>query len=74
MLTRGKNCYQIITLGMSLGCHLVRTGFEDWFYLPNGEVAKHSYQLVESAVRIAKDLGRDIATVDEAKEILGLPK
>lgn len=74
VLTRGDNYYQIITLGMSLGCHLVRTGFEDHFRLPSGEVAKNSYQLVESAVKIARDLGRDIATVEEAREILSLPK
>jgi uncharacterized protein (DUF849 family) len=30
--------------------------------------------LVETAVRIAKDLGREVATVDEARKILRLPK
>jgi 3-keto-5-aminohexanoate cleavage enzyme len=74
VVVRDENFFQILTLAISLGCHIVRVGLEDDFYLPNGEIAKHNVQLVESAVRIAKDLGRDIATVDEAKEILSLPR
>ena len=57
---------------MSLGFDVIRVGFEDNIYLPNGEIAKKNVQLVESVVKIAKDLGRDIATVDEAREILSL--
>jgi 3-keto-5-aminohexanoate cleavage enzyme len=71
---RSKNYFQIITLAISLGCNIVRVGLEDNFLLPNGEIAKDNVQLVESAVRIAKDLGREIATTDEAREILSLPK
>ena len=36
--------------------------------------AKYNVQLIESVVRIVKNLGRDIATVHEAKEILSLPR
>jgi 3-keto-5-aminohexanoate cleavage enzyme len=71
---RSKNYFQIITLAISLGCNILRVGAEDNTTLPNGEVAKDNVQLVETAVRIAKDLGRGIATVDEAREILRLPK
>ncbi|HEY8361263.1 MAG TPA: 3-keto-5-aminohexanoate cleavage protein, partial [Tissierellaceae bacterium] len=31
-------------------------------------------ELVEKVVRIAKELGREIATPDEAREILGIKK
>jgi len=61
-------------LAASMGCNIWRTGFEDNIYLPNGEIAKYNVQIVESAVKIAKDLGREIATVDEAKQIMGFPK
>ena len=71
---RGKNIYQTLTVAMSLGFDVVRVGFEDNIYLPNGEIAKNNVQLVESAVRIVRDLGKDIATVDEAREILSLPR
>ncbi len=60
------------TMSILLGGH-VRVGFEDNIYLPNGQIAKHNVQLVESIVRIARDMGREIATVKEAREILRLP-
>jgi len=59
---------------MTLGCNILRVGAEDNTTLPNGEVAKNNAQLVEAAVRIARDLGRDIATADEARKILGLAR
>lgn len=71
---RSKNYFQIILLSISLGCNIVRIGAEDNTTLPNGEVAKSNAQLVETAVRIARDLGRDIASVDEARQILGISK
>jgi len=47
-------------------------GAEDNTTLPNGKVARNNAELVEAAVRIARDLGREIATADEARKILGL--
>lgn len=71
---RSKNYFQILMLSISLGCNIVRIGAEDNTTLPNGEVAKSNAQLVETAVRIARDLGRDIASVYEARQILGISK
>ena len=71
---RSKNYFQWITLSISLGCNILRVGAEDNTTLPNGEVAKNNAQLVEAAVRIARDLGRDIATADEARKILNLQR
>jgi uncharacterized protein (DUF849 family) len=50
----------------------VRVGLEDNFYLPDGEMAKGSSYLVEKAVAMATDAGRAVATVSEARDILGL--
>jgi 3-keto-5-aminohexanoate cleavage enzyme len=50
----------------------VRVGFEDNLYLSKGVLAKSNGELVEKVVRIANELGRPIATSDEAREILGL--
>ena len=61
----------MITLGILLGGH-VRVGFEDNVYLEKGVLAKSNGELVEKAVRIAKELGREIATPAEAREILSL--
>lgn len=54
-----------------LGGH-VRTGFEDNVYYSKGVLAKSNAQLVERIVRLAKEFGREVATPDEAREILGL--
>ncbi|WDV46058.1 3-keto-5-aminohexanoate cleavage protein [Clostridiaceae bacterium M8S5] len=56
-----------------LGGH-VRVGFEDNIYYKKGEIATSNAQLVERIVRLAKELGREVATPDEAREILGIKK
>ncbi|MFS0823142.1 3-keto-5-aminohexanoate cleavage protein [Bacillus sp. 1P02SD] len=52
----------------------VRVGFEDNIYFRKGELAKSNAQLVERIVGIATDLGYEIATPDEAREMLGIKK
>jgi 3-keto-5-aminohexanoate cleavage enzyme len=55
-----------------LGGH-VRVGFEDNPYYSRGRLATSNAELVARIVRIARDLGREIATPDEARELLGIP-
>lgn len=50
----------------------VRVGFEDNVYLSKGVLAKSNGELVEKVVRMAKEMGREIATPAEARRILGL--
>ncbi|MGH7438254.1 MAG: 3-keto-5-aminohexanoate cleavage protein [Polyangiaceae bacterium] len=50
----------------------VRVGLEDNLYLPGGEMAKSNGDLVAVAARMVRDVGRKVATVDEARAILGL--
>jgi uncharacterized protein (DUF849 family) len=50
----------------------IRTGLEDHLYLPSGEMAKSNGEMVEVAARLCRDVGRKPATVDEARQILGL--
>jgi len=50
----------------------VRVGMEDNIYLEKGVLAKSNAELVAKVVRIAKELGREIATPGEARQILGL--
>lgn len=57
--------------GILMGGH-VRVGFEDNIYYSKGVLADSNAQLVERIVRIAKELGREIATPDEARRILGI--
>lgn len=62
----------LVTQAIALGGH-VRIGVEDnpWF-LP-GVKAESNAQLVERVVRIAEALGRQVASPDEARQIIGLP-
>ena len=52
----------------------VRTGLEDTFYLPNGERASDNAQLVEALVKIVREVGKEVASPSEAREILGISR
>lgn len=51
-----------------------RVGLEDNIYYTKGVLAKSNGELVERVARLAKELGREIATPDEARKILSLKK
>ena len=67
----GRYEFPMAVMGILMGGH-VRVGFEDNVYLSKGVLAKSNAELVEKVVRLAKEFGREIATPDEAREILGL--
>jgi len=50
----------------------VRVGLEDNFYIEDGRMANSNGELVEKAARLAHDLGRDVASVEQARTILCL--
>ena len=50
----------------------IRVGMEDNVYLSKGVLAKSNREFVERTVRIAQEFGREVATPDEARQILGL--
>lgn len=61
------------TQSVLLGGH-VRVGFEDNVSYTKGKLAESNAQLVERAVRIGRELGCEIATPSEAREMLGIPQ
>ena len=63
--------WRVLAMAIMLGGH-VRVGMEDNPFLTPGEYATNNAQLVEKIVRIARELGREIATPDEARKIIGL--
>lgn len=69
----GRNAFLMAAAGIAMGGN-VRVGFEDNLYLSKGVLAKSNAELVEKVVRLAKELGREVATSDEARAILGLKK
>ncbi|MDD3535099.1 MAG: 3-keto-5-aminohexanoate cleavage protein [Candidatus Cloacimonetes bacterium] len=59
-------------VAMIAGGH-VRCGFEDNIYYHKGVVADSNAQLVARLARIATEIGRPIATPEQARDILALP-
>ena len=79
----GENQWQVIGISRDqwklLGTSLVlggnvRAGVEDNLYLPNGEMARSNGDLIAKARQMAEDVGRKVASVAEARELLGVPK
>jgi len=69
----GRDEFAAIMQSCLMGGHM-RVGLEDNVRVPNGEMAKGNYELVEWAVRVADVMGREPATPDEARDIMGLRK
>lgn len=67
----GRFEFPLATMAILMGGN-VRVGFEDNVYISKGVLANSNAELVEKVVRIAKELGREIATPDEARKILGI--
>ncbi len=71
----GKSQFDIAKEGILLGGN-IRIGMEDNIYLEKGVLAKSNAELIKKAVSIINELypitQRKVATVKEAKEILGL--
>lgn len=69
----GRHELPLGVVAIAAGGH-VRVGFEDNVYYSRGVLAESNAQLVARIARIAKEAGREVATPDEAREILGINK
>lgn len=67
----GRHEVTLGTIAVAMGGH-VRVGFEDNVYFSRGVLAESNGQLVERIANISKEMGREIATPKEAREILSL--
>jgi len=67
----GKAQLPMAMVSMVMDGH-VRVGLEDNVYYSRGMLAKSNAQLVERTVKIAREYERDIASPEEAREILAL--
>jgi 3-keto-5-aminohexanoate cleavage enzyme len=68
----GRHHQRMLGLALLKGAPGIRTGLEDVAYISRGVHAPSNAALVEMAVAMTRNLGRDVATLDEAKELLGL--
>lgn len=69
----GKGHLPMSMMALIMGGH-IRVGMEDNIYCGRAELAKTNAQFVERIVRIAREYGREVATPEEAREILRLHK
>ncbi|MCZ7665253.1 MAG: 3-keto-5-aminohexanoate cleavage protein [Thermoleophilia bacterium] len=68
----GMNYTVTVPLAIMLGGH-ARVGMEDNIFIERKVLAKSNVEFVEKVVRMARDMGREVATPAEARAILGLP-
>ena len=66
----GRHQRRLLGLAVLRGAGGIRVGFEDGVYLRRGVLASSNSELVSDACELVATLGRRIATIDEARELL----
>ncbi len=67
----GRHQTRMATLAIAMGGH-VRVGFEDNIFYRKGELADSNARFVERVVRIAREVGREPAPIERARQLLRL--
>lgn len=68
----GRHHQRMMALALLRGAPGIRTGLEDVAYISRGVHAPSNAALVERAVDLSRTLGREVATQEQTKELLGL--
>ena len=69
----GRGANEILLSALAMGGN-IRVGLEDNVYYNAGQLAESNEQFVARVKRLAEEMGKSVATPDEAREILGLKK
>jgi len=69
----GRHQRRMLALALLRGAGGIRVGFEDGVYLRRGVLAASNAELVADACELVRTLGRRVATVEEARELLACP-
>lgn len=67
----GRGQLPMNTMAIILGAH-VRTGMEDNVYYRRGQLTEGNAQLAERLARLIRELGREVASPDDARRLIGL--
>ena len=67
----GRNQLPMIAQSILLGGH-IRVGFEDNIYMRKGILAKSNAEFVKNAVSLVHQLQHEVATTEDAREMLGI--
>ncbi|MCD9023835.1 3-keto-5-aminohexanoate cleavage protein [Cohnella silvisoli] len=68
----GRHHLPILFATLAMGGH-VRVGMEDNIFYAKNRLAKSNAEFVERASRLIREAGKEVATPDEARQILNLP-
>jgi len=69
----GRKQWQLLAAAITIDGN-IRAGLEDNFYLPEGEMAKSNGELIDAAAKMVRMLGREVATIEETRALLGISK
>ena len=67
----GLKQWALVAAALTMGGN-VRVGLEDNFYLEEGRMARSNGELVAKAAHLAREVGRSVASIEEARKILCL--
>jgi len=70
----GMNDFALLAAAIGMGASFVRVGFEDSPFFAPGKAAKSNAELVERMVSLIHQIGYEVATCDEAREVLQIRK
>jgi 3-keto-5-aminohexanoate cleavage enzyme len=68
----GRHHPRMLGLALLYGAPGIRTGLEDAVYISRGVLAPSNAALVSAAIELARAVGRDVATQQQARSLLGL--
>jgi 3-keto-5-aminohexanoate cleavage enzyme len=68
----GMQDLALLAAAVAMGASVIRVGFEDSVYSAPGRVARENHELVAGAASLVENLGFEVATATEAREILEL--
>lgn len=72
----GRNWLPITVAAITMGIDMVGVGMEDclWMYPHKDEIIQKNAEVVQKVVTITRELGREVATPEQAREMLGMKR
>ena len=68
----GMHDFALLAMAIGMGASVVRVGFEDSVFFAPGKAAKSNVKLVESIVALIHQIGYEVASPKEARDLLGI--
>ncbi|MGD9269400.1 MAG: 3-keto-5-aminohexanoate cleavage protein [Desulfobacterales bacterium] len=70
----GMQDFSLLATAIGMGASVVRVGFEDSAFYAPGQAAQTNAELVERIVSLIEQMGYEVASCDDAREILEIRK